>query len=217
MIATKALWRLAADERGAAYTLSVMLTIPFLMLLVITAMETTFLLSAKLGVAYAGYAARTSASVWWPAEPRELGERRVLLSAIQAMIPYSSGNPKRVLGTNPGFPEAALAFAAAYRRYAPDGPVGEGHFLTTHRYASAATSVTIEPRAIVGSPWDIDLLVTVRFEHPTFTPLFGRLIGHPAPWGGSGLYTYTIVSQGFVRAERPRNDDGTLGIAYQSH
>ncbi len=54
---TTQLQKLNRGEEGGAYTLSYVMVIPLLMLLVCAIVETTLMMSAKLGTVYAAYAA----------------------------------------------------------------------------------------------------------------------------------------------------------------
>src|SRR4051794_13467293 len=74
-------WReLLAREEGMAYSLSFVMTIPFLMLILTTVIETALILEAKLGTMYASYAAARAGIVWLSAEPRGLAQEKVRLA-----------------------------------------------------------------------------------------------------------------------------------------
>ncbi len=73
------------DEDGGAYTLSYVMTIPFLMLLVALIVESTLMMTAKVGTVYSAYAAARTACVWSSAADWPDTQDRIERAATQAM------------------------------------------------------------------------------------------------------------------------------------
>jgi hypothetical protein len=203
---------LLLGEDGVSYLSGVILIFPVKIMLVALFVELTLLLAATAGAFYATYATARSAIVWLSAEPRSLAAERIRLAAVQAMVPFASSDPRHLVLSVPVVGADASAYADAYRRYCPGGPLGDGYLANKYRYASLATTVSGPPAA---PRWNSDVTAALRFEHAIRTPILGRVIGHPAPWGAN-VYTYTIMASVVLRNEGPRNDSQTLGINYVS-
>ena len=84
--------RLVRDEEGGAYTLSYVMVVPIIMLLMCLIVETTLMLSAKLGTVYAAFAGARVASVWSSAADWDRAEQRIEQAAIKAFVPFASGS-----------------------------------------------------------------------------------------------------------------------------
>ena len=90
--------RIHNDTNGAAYSLSFIMVLPFLVLSIALVMETTFMLVAKIGTMHAAFAAARTASVWTTRDARFqtsdddflLARAKAQQAAVTAMVPYSS-------------------------------------------------------------------------------------------------------------------------------
>jgi hypothetical protein len=208
-------WRRLRDlagEEGFAYSLSFILTIPFLMLIVALVVETTLLLAVHGGTFFAAYAAARSAIVWTTAQPAGTSDTRVRIAAVHAMTPFASGNPTHQLGLDTNVNEnTRFAYMGLYRSYVPDGPLGEQYLLRKLVYAHHAIALHFDPPAHFDAP----ITATIRYEHPFHWRIIGRALGHPAPWGGP-YHTYTVQASVTLQNEGARNDEQTLGIRYDS-
>lgn len=90
----------AADERGASYALSYVMTFPAYLLLMCLMIQATLILMVKLGTVYAAHAAARSAIVWQCSQPERsdssedrsaFAERTAHRAAALAMAPFASG------------------------------------------------------------------------------------------------------------------------------
>lgn len=200
------LQRLALDEDGGAYTLSYVMVVPFVMLFMCLIVETTLMLSAKLGTVYAGFAGARVATVWSSATSWDNAEDRIEQAAIKAFVPFASGSVTRSNGTSDV--EADMdAYYESYSEYVDD-PVSEAY--VRKKYANAASSLTITTD---GPPenWDSDITVTVKYECPFRIPGIGRLLGEK---GSDGGYYFPLSSKVTLINNGPQNDTQKLGIGY---
>lgn len=201
-----------AGEEGFAYTLSFIMTSPFVILLFATIVETTFMLITRTGVFLATYAAARSAIVWETAQPAGLGKSTAERAAVHVMTPFASGNPNHQIGLNSQVqPGQTFAYMGLYHRYCPDGPLGDGYLMNKLVYAHHATRLDYTPPAA----WDANITVSLRYEHPFHWRIVGKVLGHPAPWGGPN-YTYTLKDSVTLQNEGARNETQSIGIQYDS-
>src|SRR5690606_9836967 len=132
-----------ADERGASYSLSLVLVTPFYTLLICTIVECALMMVVKIGTVYAAYSAARSAMVWLPAEPSR--PDKIQLAAVQAMTPFASSLEEHCRGV--GVSGQTLAtengnYFDAYRRY-PASHQSRRYAWRKREYAARATRVTI--------------------------------------------------------------------------
>lgn len=216
--------RFVREERGASYSLGVVLVVPFYVLLIATVVESTLMLVVKTGTTYAAFAAARAAIVWLPDDripssdapdyiPPASRQGMVHLAAVNAMWPYASGSEQHAAGGAGAFaydPEAAQACIEAYRRYS-GGKAPEAYLDRKWRYAAKATQIKIEHSS---EEFNADLSVTVEFEMPLNIPGVGRFLGGRASWGGAKYFTRKISSNATLEKEGPKSDNQSLGIAY---
>lgn len=212
---------LATDQRGAAYSLNLVMIAPFYTLLIAVIVECTLMMIVKIGVTYAAYSAARSAIVWMPAEvDRARQEKMVHLAAAQALTPFASSSPLHVAGAGRagyvGGPEDQ-AYYRAYRAYA-NGDAPADYLSRKRQYALAATQVLtqVTPARRFGDPMERDVTVTVRYHMPFHVPGVGRIFGSLPPWSGARFYTRTIESTATLQLENPVSRRRTLGIRYDS-
>ncbi len=94
-------WRTMAqfsrDERGSSYALPYVMSVPFLLIIVCTALQGTLIIVAKIGTVNAAYAASRAAIVWQGACPdsardsRQVAEFYADRAAVVGMIPFAAG------------------------------------------------------------------------------------------------------------------------------
>lgn len=216
--------RFLREERGAAYSLGLVLVVPFYTGLIATVVETTLMLVVKTGTNYAAYAAARAAAVWLPDEdspppdapdylPLENREGMVHLAAVNAIWPYASGSREHVAGGPGAFPynaQAARACIRAYHRYS-GGRAPDDYLDRKWRYAAKATKIQIERSS---AEFNAELTVTVEYEMPLNVPGVGRFLGGRASWGGARYFTRKISSNARIEKEGPKSENQSLGIAY---
>jgi len=205
--AAAAVRRFLADERGSAYTISYVMTLPLVVLLVAASAETAMILTARIGVGYAAFSAARSAAVWLPAGGEDAAQRRARQAAAQALIPFANGlqdvNGPPV-GSTDSLQEAWLEYHAA--SYA--GSVSPEYLRRKCRYAHAMTTVAIEKsRAESKESWDYDVNAVVTYKYSFHCPLFGLFFS-------DGKLTMTAAAK--LKVEAPKNAAESLGISYAS-
>lgn len=164
-------------EHGFDYTLNLIVTIPLLALAVIFAIETTIVLSTKLGTVYAGYAAARSAEVWETHGP-DVTSRKSRQGALLAMAPFSRGLSRPVGQPRPDDREAAIAYSALYRK-AVAGPVRAKFLENQYLRAAAATRVKVSVEEVPPTPESIagsTVAAEVSYRYPFRFGLVARVL-----------------------------------------
>ena len=212
-IPRRPLSRFSRDERGAAYTLSIVMVLPTYVFLVCIVIECMLILQVKIGTMYAAYAAARSAAVWIPAETPEDPMERVQCAAAQGIAPFASARGLHVeaaTGTGGESREDQEDCVEAYRKCADHG-LADSYVSDKLRYARAATRVRILETA--GTDPDV-VDVEVEYEMPMNAPCTGRVFGGTATWPGAKFFTRKVVTTARARLERPKSKKQTLGIDY---
>ncbi len=208
------LWRLVRNDRGAGYSVPLVLVVPVYTLLVCTVIECTLMLTVKLATTYAAYASARAAVVWLPAEiPPERRRGMIHLAAINAMWPFASGSRDHATageGTFVPDERAAQACIAAYRAYS-GGRAPEDYLMRKWRYAAKATNIEISSSS---DDFNAQIQVTVEYEMPLNIPGVGRFLGRRASWPGAAFYTRRIASSATLELEGHKSTSGRLGIDY---
>jgi hypothetical protein len=217
----QALTPLLRGERGAAYSLSLVMVLPFFMLVLALIVEVTLTMLVKIGTLYAAYAAARAALVWLPAEvPLQRRDEMIQLAAAQALTPFASAKPHHLAPTGRAgrVGEAGdQAFYAAFERY-DNGRAPLEYLARKRQFALAATQVKVE---VINSPRDPRLAfavarVTVTYEKPIDLPIIGIVLGRRASWAGAQFFSRRIESTVQLPIEGPRSRSQTLGIRYDS-
>lgn len=200
---------LLRDERGAAYSLGYVMTIPFYLVFILLVIETTFLLVAKTGTVYAAYAGARTAIVWGSATTPADAEARVQRAARQAMIPFASGTGSRGKNMSQGAATGRTRELLDIYQGRTSRPGSLTYFLSKADYVNRATVTTSGPPATS----DADLRVTIDYPYRFNVPGIGQVLGR---LGGDGAYFYPIRSTIALQSEAPQNAEQTLGIRYAS-
>ncbi len=197
-------WR---GEEGGAYTLSYVMVVPLLMLLTCGMVETTLMMSAKLGTVVAAYSAARTVLVWTSLDADwDRTRARMEQAAVKSMVPFASGSA----GTSdPREMEQATAYAAAYAQFV-DAPVSADYVKAKCRSAASNTSVEINAAP---DQWNSDLQVTVKYRFPFRLPGMGRVLGTR---GTDGDFYCELESQVVLQNDGPQNEQQVLGIGYGS-
>lgn len=193
------------NQSGGAYTLSYVMTIPFLMLLVALTVESALLLTSKIGTIYAAHAAVRCTSVYTTGHSWTDALQKAQLAARQAMLPFACGSTFNAGSTAPqGESDAILS---AYEKWSPDG--------VSRRYlavkaADAANRINLEflepPKS-----WDAEIVAVVTYDYPFRLPGIGRLLGHRDE---TGDFVFPIRSRATLINDAPQNTRQHLGIGY---
>ena len=202
-------WRaFVTQQRGSAYALIYVMTVPVFMVIVCVVIESSIILVVKLGTLYAAYAAARSAIVWDSANPL-VAEERIRLAAVHAMTPFASGNPAHLQAAGGGGSSTdASNFFQAYQRYS-HGHAPSSYVTNKYQFAEAATRVIALPPTSA----DGEVTAEVSYEMPLVVPLVGRMLGQPDSWGGQ-FRSRVITSRVALPNEAPRNQAQRLGIDY---
>lgn len=203
---------------GAAYSVGLAMTLPLYALLIALLVECALLLNVQSGVDYAAWCAARSAIVWLPAEVTSLGSggqnedmvRRAAVNAISAWA--SANNPAPTTSDSRG----AAAVLRGYRSFARGRQQTEDYVVRKWNYANAATRVEFEPtleQLKRDTQQQVQVVrVTVHYEMPFQLPAFGLLLGRR---GQSG-WVRDLQSSVELTLERPRTENGSMGIEYSS-
>ncbi len=200
--------RLVRDEDGGAYTLSYVMVVPIIMLFMCLIVETTLMLSAKLGTVYAAFAGARVASVWSSATEWDRAEQKIEQAAIKAFVPFASGSSTGSGSAQGNAGDADVTrYIKSYQAYVQE-PVSEAYVNKKYRNAQSSLQVTTD-----GPPasWNSDITITVRYECPFRIPGIGRLLGEQGTGGG---YYFPLTSSATLQNEGPQNNSQTLGIGY---
>ena len=193
---------LVRNEDGGAYTLSYVMVIPILMLLICVIVETTLMMSAKIGTVYAAYSGARTAIVWssasdnWPE-----AKTKIQQAAVQSFVPFASG-----MGSSGSVPAEASAYVDSYSSFVDDA---EAESYLRKKYANAANRLKVT----VGGPpesHDSEIKVTVEYRFRFNIPGIGRLLGEQ---DGDG-YSFPLRSTATLQNEGPKNEQQDLGIGY---
>lgn len=217
--AVRRLRRRAAGQRGASYSLPVVLTAPFYLMLVLLVFELTFLLVARAGTQYAAFAAARAAAVWHHAKHEPAAELRPKQAAWAHLAPFVTGRQRELDAAGPVPAEArelAPDYAAAVRRFmtpagaaesrAPDAAFLERKVLN----AAARAEVLVEPLGEDG-PHRL-VRVTVTFRAPLHMPVVSRFLDPD----GTAPFEYPLRAAVTLTAEGPETESGTFGIDHVS-
>lgn len=218
-----ALDHLLSDESGAVYVLSVVMVLPFYVLLICFILETTLMLVVKLGVSYSAFSAARAAIVWDLPDTPFVGTSGLPLAAIAdsptmsrkateaaqlAMVPFASGSP---LHSGPNDKEAR-DYLDAFHRWAPKSSAKDPYLSRKFQYASQATQTSIERDQSAGMPGL--LKASVSYEYPFHIAPIGRLFGATRSTTGRAFLVYRITSTCVLPSEAPQNPERSLGIDY---
>lgn len=203
-------------DEGASYMAGYILTMPIYLIVVCLAVETTLLLTTKMGTIYAAFAAARSAIVWIPNDNTKV-EEKARKAAAQAMVPF--GGQDTTLSTIGGLGQTgnALKYYLVYQNYFPSGPVVPQYLGIKYANAYAGTTVTLTPRN--PTAFNTVIKATVTHKTPITIPGMAALLGQ---WSLFGGYTYQIQSDASLQLEgdkfqRDYNQKRTgLGIGYVS-
>ena len=193
---------LFSEEDGGAYTLSYVMVMPILMLLTCVVVETTLLMSAKVGTVYSAWSGARTAIVWSSAlEDWSAVEDRIEVAAVQSFVPFASG-----MGVKGSPPDRASAYAESYESFAND-PVSANYVRS--KYANAVDRLTVKTDGPPASH-DSDISVTVQYKFRFNIPGIGKLLGEK---DGDG-YSFPLTSTATLQNEGPKNEQQDLGIGY---
>jgi Flp pilus assembly protein TadG len=200
--------RFAADEEGAAYSLSFVMVIPIFALLICLIIEGALILTAKLGTVYAAFAAARTASVWSSHTTWEQTMEKSQRAAFKTMVPFASGTQgfRASVPTDADTVAKGLVYWGAYKAYAKN-PESDKYLAAKYGYASRNVKVTIE-----GPPKKSDTPITakVTYQFPFNIPGIARILGDKGPDG----YYFNISSTATIPNEGPQDDRKTIGIGY---
>jgi hypothetical protein len=194
-------------EGGFDYTVNLVATLPALVLLLCLALETTMILTTKLGTAYAAYASARSGLVWELHGPLET-QRKAEQAAVLAMAPFSSGLLGVHSQADDSARQAASDYAAAYRA-ATQGPIIQPYLVA--QYLRATRSTTVDLRAISEST----LTARVAYRYPFRFRILGYLLADSVD-PETGEWSRMIATTAHLTRQEALDGPRPLGIPYQS-
>ena len=193
------------DQSGGAYTLSYVMTIPFMMLLIALTVESTLLLTAKIGTIYAAHSAARCASVYTTGHSWADTRRRAESAARQAMLPFASGSTR-----DDGAESLSVeteAILSAYEQWNTND--ASSRYLSAKAMDAARRLNTEFPQQ--PAAWDSEIVVLVTYDYPFRLPGIGRLLGSR---DSTGNFVFPIRSRAALSNDAPQNSRQHLGIGY---
>jgi hypothetical protein len=207
--------RLLRDDRGSAYSIGYLLTLPLYMLFIALFIELSLIMVCKTGTVYAAFAAARVGIVWAGDSPTDEIDRRIEFAARRAFVPFASGLADFRAGRSaPAASGEAKRYLDAYKAYnsaAGNDRVFEKYVAAKRRYAFRTVRAEVRRTAGANAPWDEDLSVTVGYSYPFGTLGIGRALGQRGP---DGFYLYPIETKVTLKSELPKTPETTLGINY---
>lgn len=203
---------------GVSYSLSVVLMLPFYVLLVCLLVEVVLLLNAQTGVDYASWAAARAAAVWVPAEAVKDGDRTlnvdmVRRAAVNALSVWAVASER---GSDATASSGARALVAVSQAAEGKRAHAAGWVSSKWQAANRATRVEFAPpldALPVGAAGEcVELSVTVHYARPFFTPGVGRIFGRRTADG----YVRDLQATTVITVEFPQTATGRLGWEYDS-
>ena len=210
-------WRLHRDIRGAAYSLSFIMVLPFLIFLIAMIIETTFMLVAKIGTMQAAFAAARTASVWTTRDTGfrsadddfKLASSKAKQAAITTMVPYASGYTDST--DHQANAEKYVKIYDLLDTDKPKRPLSREYIMKKYQYAAKSVDVELDyaPTSKKAN-WEKYVQAEVSYVYPfKIMPLGHRLGGTKQP---DGTYVYKISSTAKMNNECPRNNSGEIRI-----
>lgn len=213
----RSLAALHRDESGVSYYVSVVMLLPFYILMVVCAIELALLLNAKMAVNHAAYAAARSAIVWIDAReiPEDVRMGMIYAAAASALAPVASGSSQHQQPSSSyfAFPaKAATEWAEGYRHFS--GAQQEVPYLTRkYDYAARAIRIRVTRQS---SEFNSPLTIELEYEHPFHTSGAGRVFGHVASWLARPLRSTTICAKVTMETEGFRPPDASSTTPVES-
>jgi hypothetical protein len=222
------------DEHGASYTISFILSLPFIMGLIAVMIETSFLLVAKFGTLHAAYMAGRSAIVWTTSDHKDYPvsgaegyfrkfpsvQEKAETAAVRAMVPFAGGFYNKS-GANS---RQADQYVKVYREFINSNAeqlqskqldksgqsiqMSDNFIKNKLAYAKQATQVKLTGKSENGNePWQLDVVAEVSYEFPYAV---ARI-----PWFRDKVEC-TIKSKAVFQNESPKNKNAKLGIDFMN-
>lgn len=203
---------------GVSYSLSVVLMLPFYVLLVCFLVEVVMLLNTQTGVDYASWAAARAAAVWVPAEATnpEAAERNLEMVRRAAVNALSLWATNSSAGAVPADQQGAEAVVSVSR--AAEGARAHSAAWIRSKWNAAAEATRVEfdplPQQLKSLDFSqpVELSVTVHYARPFFTPGVGRILGRRTAAG----FVRDLRATTTITVEFPRSATGSLGWEYDS-
>ena len=191
-------------EEGVSYSLSFVLTLPFIMLFGCIVVECVMISVTKLGVSYAAYAGARSATVWKSAKPANVRDERIEHAVLTALAPFTID---RFDGPfSPALVIKAFEFRTAYSRLISGSDasrtVPAESLQRRYRYAGSKTGISVTDNT--------KTTVKVTYRYRCLLGVAGRILDpdHSSP------FEIVIESEAVIPSETPAT--GSLGIDYHS-
>lgn len=225
---SRLLRQLYRSEEGAAYTVSVALTLPLFSMLIALFVEGTMLAIGQLGVSYAAFSGARSASVWYGADVSiDVAAQQVKRAVFNDAVAFVSGDPRwDAPGSSSGDGNDAEALAQQFAEWSGDPWSMRDKVAAKRRHAAAAVkvddsiyhSLSANPNAAVPS----EASVTVTYACPIVVPFMGPILGEPTAGPGGPSYSRTLTATATFEVERPTHESNgaksprehSLGIRY---
>ncbi|MDB2686149.1 hypothetical protein N9Y42_02965 [Mariniblastus sp.] len=212
------------DRRGASYSLTMLITLPFYVAMVLGGIELTSLFYSNVRFQRATLMTGRSIAISYQQEfEKHDGDKAKVKKAIEQIGELAAAAV--LFSTGSGLEEHAVpltieetSFATEYLNHLATTTSFKPNVDTQRRtnYTAGATFVEFElldnRNSIgqgVGHP--DKAIVKVVYEHPFFSQAVGRLLGRPSSVS-NGLYVWKLEKKIEISLEIARSQDGTMGI-----
>lgn len=209
--------RLHQDCRGASYSISMILILPFYLTIFVGAIEANWMFHANTLFQRASMMAGRSVSVTYQQEFEEHEndsklklalEQNGELAATLVLFSGGSGLPEQALRLSPEETEFVKRFLAQLEKTTEFSPNGDTRLRA--EYVVAATTVALKTAEDRSENITDRLKLTLEYEHPFFSQVIGRFFGHPSHSGD--VYVRTFTKEIEIPMEVARSDNHKLGI-----
>ena len=214
--------QLHRDQRGASYSLSMILTLPFYLAILVGAMEANWMFRANVQFQRAALMAGRSISLTYQDEYEEQENDAELKNALEqngklatALVMFSNGSgiEDHAIEINPEESKFIQRFLEQLEQVSEFTPNSDTRLRA--EYSAGATKVTIS-NALEPSDISMDkLLVAIEYEHPFFSQVIGRFFGQLSSKSGD-FYVRKFSKEFEIPLEVARSEDRTMGINNQS-
>ena len=215
--------RLHRDQNGVSYSLTMTLTLPFYLAILVGAMEANWMFRANSHFQRAALMAGRSIFLTYQDEFEEQKSDADLKVALErngklamALVMFSSGSglQEHAIAVNPDESKFVGQFLEQLKQVSQFSPNSDTRLRA--EYAVAANTVKISNVSESSRVRMDKLKVVVEYEHPFFSQVVGRFLGQLSSKSGD-FYVRKLSKEFEIPLEIARSEDRTMGIKKQSN
>ena len=215
--------RLHRDQNGVSYSLTMTLTLPFYLAILVGAMEANWMFRTNSQFQRAALMAGRSISMTYQdeyeAEERDAGLKAALeqngaRAAVLVMFSSGSGLEEHAIEISSDDSEFVQRFLKQLEQVSSFPPNSDTRLRA--EYAVAATTVKVSNAAEPSGNGMDKLVVVIEYEHPFFSQVIGRFFGQLSSKAGD-FYVRKLSKKFEIPLEVARSEDRTMGINNKSN